>query len=56
MKTDNKILLLIDSVVNIAIGLILLCYPLGMGDYLQLQKADNDFYPIILGAVFFVIG
>ena len=56
MKKEDNILLLIDSVVNIAIGVILLCYPLGIGDYLQLPKADNDFYPIILGAVLFGIG
>lgn len=56
MKKEDKILLLIDSVVNIAIGIILLCYPLGIGDYLDLPKSDNNFYPVILGAVIFSIG
>jgi hypothetical protein len=56
VKKEDKILLLIDSIVNIAIGIILLCYPLGTGDYLDLPKSDNNFYPVILGAVIFSIG
>lgn len=56
MKKADKILLLIDSIVNIVIGIILLCYPLGLRDYLELPKSDNNFYPVILGAVILGIG
>jgi hypothetical protein len=56
MKKADKILLVIDSVVNIVIGIILLCFPLGIGDYLELPKSDNNFYPTILGALTFGIG
>lgn len=56
MKKEDKILLLIDSAVNIVIGIILLCFPLGIGDYLELPKSDNYFYPTILGALISGIG
>lgn len=56
MKKEDKILLFIDSVVNAAIGVILLCYPLGIGDFLDLPKSNNNFYPVILGAVILGIG
>ena len=56
MKKEDKILLLIDGIVNLAVGLVLLCYPLGIGDYLELPKSDNNFYPVILGALIFSIG
>ena len=56
MKKVDKILLLIDSAVNVAIGLTLLCYPLGTGDFLELPKSGNNFYPLILGAVLLGIG
>lgn len=56
MKKEDKILLLIDGIVNLAVGLVLLCYPLGIGDYLELPKSDNNFYPVILGALILSIG
>jgi hypothetical protein len=56
VKKNDEILLLIDGVVNVVIGVILLCYPLGIGDYLELPKSNNNFYPVILGAVIFSIG
>jgi hypothetical protein len=56
LKKEDKILLLIDGTVNLAVGLVLLCYPLGIGDYLELPKSDNNFYPVILGALIFSIG
>ena len=48
--------MLIDGIVNLAVGLVLLCYPLGIGDYLELPKSDNNFYPVILGALILSIG
>jgi O-antigen/teichoic acid export membrane protein len=56
MKKEDKILLVIDSTVNIVIGIILLCFPLGIGDYLELPKSDNNLYPTILGAIILGIG
>ncbi len=56
MKKEDKILLLIDSIVNVAIGLLLLCYPLGIGKILGLPKSEEDFYVLILGAVILGIG
>jgi uncharacterized membrane-anchored protein len=56
MKKEDKILLVIDSAVNIVIGIILLCFPLGIGDYLRLPNSDNNFYPTLLGALIFGIG
>ena len=56
MKKEDKILLLIDSIVNIVIGLFLLCYPLGSGAILELPNSENNFYPLILGAVILGIG
>jgi hypothetical protein len=56
LKKEDKILLLIDGIVNLAVGLVLLCYPLGIGDYLELPKSDDNFYPVVLGALIFSIG
>jgi hypothetical protein len=56
MKKENKILLLIDSSVNTVIGLFLLSFPLKSGDILGLPKSDDNFYPVILGAVLLGIG
>lgn len=56
MKKEDKILLVIDSMVNIVIGIILLCFPLGIGDYLELPKSNNNFFPTILGAIILGIG
>ena len=56
MKKEDKILLLIDSIVNIIIGLLLLCYPLGIGKVLGLPDPGDNFYVLILGAVILGIG
>lgn len=56
MKKEDKILLLIDGIINVVIGLLLLCYPFGIGDALGLPKSGNNFYALILGAVLLGIG
>ncbi len=56
MKKGDKILLSIDSIVNIIIGLLLLCYPLGVGKILGLPQPGENFYTLILGAVLLGIG
>ena len=56
MKNKDRILLLIDGVVNIVLGLVLLAFPLGSGVILGLPLSENNFYPVILGAVLLGIG
>lgn len=56
MGTNHKILLAIDGVVNLALGVLLLFFPAGMADVLGLPPANDNFYPVILGAVIFGIG
>jgi hypothetical protein len=56
MKLKNKILLLIDGIVNILLGILLLLFPMGVIDFLGLPQTNTNFYPSILGAVIFGIG
>jgi hypothetical protein len=56
MKNEDRILLLIDSVVNTVLGLVLLAFPLGSGEILGLPISEKNFYPAILGAVLLGIG
>jgi cation transport ATPase len=56
MKKEDKIFLLIDSIVNIVLGLLLLCYPFGVGKILGLPVSEENFYALILGAVILGIG
>jgi hypothetical protein len=48
--------LAIDGIVNILLGLILLCFPFGLDKILGLPIPDTYFYPIILGGMLFGIG
>ncbi len=56
MKLKNKILLLIDGIVNIVLGILLLLFPMGVIDFLGLPQTNTNFYASILGAVIFGIG
>jgi hypothetical protein len=56
MQNENKILLLVDGMVNTVLGLVLLAFPLGSGEILSLPVSENNFYPLILGAVLLGIG
>jgi hypothetical protein len=56
MKAKSKILLLIDSIVNLLVGILLLLFPLGMAQLLGVPPPNINFYPTILGAVIFGIG
>lgn len=56
MKDNRNILLIIDSLINLLIGLILLLFPCGVSRILGLPESNTNFYPIILGAVIFGIG
>jgi hypothetical protein len=56
LKKEEKISLLIDSVVNIILGLVLLTFPFGSEGLLGLPNSGDNFYALILGAVLLGIG
>ncbi len=56
MKKKHAILLTIDGIVNLALGILLLLFPLGLAEILGVPKSNLNFYPTILGAVIFGIG
>lgn len=56
MKSKHKTLLLIDGVINLALGVLLLLFPAGIVAWLGLPYTNTNFYPSILGAVLFGIG
>ncbi len=56
MKPVHKVLLAIDGVVNLALGALLLSYPVGLLEILGLPSTGSFFYTSILGAMMFGIG
>ena len=56
IHTRDKKLLILDGVVNIILGVLLLCFPLGIAAWLGAPEGGSHFYPIILGAVLCGIG
>ena len=56
MKAKYKLLLAIDSTVNLALGLFLLLFPTGILGLFGLPPTNTYFYLSILGAVIFGIG
>ena len=48
----RKILLLIDSVINFALGILLIIFPASVARWMGLPIPDTHFYVNILGAVF----
>ena len=53
---NSKTLLLIDGIINLALGVGLLLFPAVLVDALGIPQAESRFYPNILGAVLFGIG
>ena len=51
-----KKLLILDGAVNLLLGILLLCFPLGMAAWLGIPEGGSNFYPGILGAVLLGIG
>jgi hypothetical protein len=49
-------LLLVDSVINLALGVLLIAFPSAIVSALGIPPAESAFYPSILGAVLFGIG
>ena len=56
MNSHRKTLLVVDGVVNLALGVVLILFPAGMMEWLGLPTTHSYFYTTILGAVIFGIG
>ena len=48
----ERIILIVDAVINFVLGVLLLLFSPGMVNYLGVPPAISNFYPNILGAVF----
>ena len=55
VMAHRKTLLVIDGLVNLALGIMLLLFPSSLVAYLGVPGAENSFYPNILGGVLFGI-
>lgn len=53
---NEKTLLLVDAIINLALGLLLALFPKGVIEFLGLPDVSNPFYASILGGVLFGIG
>ena len=53
---QGKALILIDSIINLILGLVLLAYSEPLVNFFGLPVTDLNFYPNILGAILFGIG
>jgi hypothetical protein len=56
MKSKFNLLLLIDGLVNLLLGILLLSFPLGTGEFFGVPQPAFAFYPTILGGVLFGVG
>ena len=53
--TKESITLMIDAIINYALGILCILYPF-VAETIGVPIVENSFYPIILGAVLFGIG
>ncbi len=56
MEQKHRTLLIIDGIINLALGILLLLVPFGMASFLGVPEPVSFLYPCILGAVLFGIG
>jgi hypothetical protein len=56
MHFPERTLLVIDGLINLLLGALLLCFPLGIAAVLGVPTSGYSFYPTLLGAVLFGIG
>jgi len=56
MDAKHKNLLLVDGIVKLALGILLLLFPLGIAEFFSVTVPTNNFYATILGGVIFGIG
>ncbi|MGD8404836.1 MAG: hypothetical protein PVJ21_14335 [Anaerolineales bacterium] len=52
----KNLLLIVDGIVNVALGVLLIFFPAQLTDAFDLPKVETFFYVNILGAVLFGIG
>ncbi|HUX94180.1 MAG TPA: hypothetical protein VMV47_00495 [Bacteroidales bacterium] len=52
---NRKTTLSIDALINLTLAILLLLFSPKMADFFGIPSANNNFYPNILGAVFFGI-
>lgn len=55
-KHQNLTLLMLDGIINLALGVLLLCVPFGMASFLGVPEPVSYLYPCVLGGVLFGIG
>ena len=55
-KHRNHTLLMLDGIINLALGVLLLCVPFGMASVLGVPEPVSYLYPCVLGGVLFGIG
>ena len=55
MKSE-RLLLLIDAIINLGLGVLLLVFPRPLVTALGVPNVESAFYPSIMGAVLFGIG
>ena len=55
MTTSRNRVLFVDGLINLVLGIALLCFDLA-ADWFGVPLSDTGFYPTILGAVLFGIG
>jgi hypothetical protein len=56
MKQASRNLLVLDGVINLALGGLLLALPLGLASFFGVPESPTYFYAAILGGVLFGIG
>ena len=56
MVRKQRVLLVIDGVINLVLGVLLVLFPVGVGAWLGMPPPATYFYTGILGAVLFGIG
>jgi hypothetical protein len=56
MKPKHRTLLIIDGIVNLALGVLLLSVPFGTASILGVPEPVSYLYPCVLGAVLIGIG
>jgi len=56
MKQQHHTLLILDGIINLALGVLLLLVPLGMASFLGVPEPVSYLYPCVLGGVLFGIG
>ena len=56
MKQQHHTLLILDGIINLALGVLLLLVPFGMASFLGVPEPVSYLYPCVLGGVLFGIG